>query len=58
MRGIPALIFALLLSTIVGTLILNMIIIALINSTRVFRLARAVVMNIVAMDYLEAPSPC
>ncbi|MEX3017911.1 ABC transporter permease [Gymnodinialimonas hymeniacidonis] len=55
LMAIPALIFALLLLTIVGTSIINMIIvIALIDSTRVFRLARAVAMNIVVMDYVEA----
>lgn len=55
LMAIPALIFALLLLTIVGTSVFNMIIvIALIDSTRVFRLARAVAMNIVVMDYVEA----
>ena len=55
LMAIPALIFALLLLTIVGTSITNMIlVIALIDSTRVFRLARAVAMNIVVMDYVEA----
>ncbi len=55
LMAIPALIFALLLLTIVGTSITNMIlVIALIDSTRVFRLARAVAMNIVVMDYIEA----
>lgn len=55
LMAIPALIFALLLLTIIGTSIFNMIIvIALIDSTRVFRLARAVAMNIVVMDYVEA----
>ena len=55
LMAIPALIFALLLLTIVGTNIINMIlVIALIDSTRVFRLARAVAMNIVVMDYVEA----
>jgi peptide/nickel transport system permease protein len=53
--GDPALIFALLLLTIVGTSIINMIlVIALIDAPRVFRLARAVAMNIVVMDYVEA----
>jgi peptide/nickel transport system permease protein len=53
--AIPALILALLLLTIIGTSITNMIlVIALIDSTRVFRLARAVAMNIVVMDYIEA----
>jgi peptide/nickel transport system permease protein len=55
LMAIPALIFALLLLTIIGTSIVNMIlVIALIDSTRVFRLARAVAMNIVVMDYIEA----
>ncbi|MEJ6390458.1 ABC transporter permease [Gymnodinialimonas ulvae] len=55
LMAIPALIFALLLLTIVGTSIINMIlVIAVIDSTRVFRLARAVAMNIVVMDYVEA----
>jgi peptide/nickel transport system permease protein len=55
LMAIPALIFALLLLTILGTSILNMVLVmALIDSTRVFRLARAVAMNIVVMDYIEA----
>lgn len=55
LMAIPALIFALLLLTIVGTSITNMIlVIAVIDSTRVYRLARAVAMNIVVMDYIEA----
>jgi len=55
LMAIPALIFALLLLTILGTSVVNMIIvIAIIDSTRVFRLARAVAMNIVVMDYIEA----
>src|SRR6056297_72855 len=55
LMAIPALIFALLLLTIVGTSVINMIlVIAVIDATRVFRLARAVAMNIVVMDYVEA----
>lgn len=55
LMAIPALIFALLLLSILGASITNMIlVIALIDSTRVFRLARAVAMNIVVMDYIEA----
>ncbi|NAZ36545.1 ABC transporter permease [Rubellimicrobium sp. CFH 75288] len=55
LMAIPALIFALLLLTLLGPSIPNMIIvIALIDSTRVFRLARAVAMDIVVMDYVEA----
>ena len=52
--AIPQLIFALLLLTIVGTSIMNMVlVIAVLDATRVFRLARAVAMNIVVMDYVE-----
>lgn len=55
MIAIPQLIFALLLLTIVGTNIINMIlVIAVLDSTRVFRLARAVAMNVVVMDFIEA----
>jgi peptide/nickel transport system permease protein len=55
LMAIPQLIFALLLLTIVGTSIVNMIlIIALLDQTRVFRLSRAVALGIVAMDYVEA----
>jgi peptide/nickel transport system permease protein len=55
LMAIPALIFALLLLVIVGTSITNMIlVIALIDSTRVYRLARAVAMDVVVMDYIEA----
>lgn len=63
MMAIPSLIFALLLMTIAsawagsekGILTLYMVvIIAVIDSTRVFRLARAVGQSIVVMDYIEA----
>jgi len=55
LMAIPALIFSLLLLTIFGTSILTLIIvIAVIDSTRVFRLARSVALNIVVMDYIEA----
>jgi peptide/nickel transport system permease protein len=55
LMAIPQLIFALLLLTIVGTSIVNMIlVIALLDQTRVFRLSRAVAVNIVVMDYIEA----
>lgn len=54
LMAIPPLIFALLILSIVGTSVLNMIIvIAILDSTRVFRLARAVGMNVVVMDYVE-----
>ena len=53
--AVPALILALLLLTILGTSILNMVlVIALIDATRVYRLARAVTRDIVVMDYVEA----
>ncbi|UUX51474.1 ABC transporter permease [Nisaea acidiphila] len=55
LMAIPALIFGLLVLTIVGTSITNMVlVIAVLESTRVFRLARAVAMGIVVMDYVEA----
>jgi peptide/nickel transport system permease protein len=55
LMAIPALIFALLLLTIFGTSVLNMVlVIATIDATRVFRLARAVAQGIVVMDYIEA----
>ena len=55
LMAIPQLVFALLLLTIVGTNIVNLIlVIALLYSPLVFRLARAVAGNIVVMDYIEA----
>ncbi|MEM1101937.1 MAG: ABC transporter permease, partial [Pseudomonadota bacterium] len=63
LMAIPALIFALLLMTIatvwanefgINRTYFMVIIIAVIDSTRVFRLARAVGLNIVVMDYIEA----
>ena len=55
MMAIPPLVFALLILTIVGTTMLNMIlVIAVLDSTRVFRLTRAVAMNVVVMDFVEA----
>lgn len=55
LMAIPQLIFALLLLTIFGTSIPSLIaIIAILDSTRVFRLARSVSLNIVVMDYVEA----
>ena len=63
LMAIPSLIFALLLMTIasvwadrlgVPLTIFMVLIIAVIDSTRVFRLARAVGLNIVVMDYIEA----
>ena len=55
MMAIPQLIFALLLLTIVGANMVNLVlVIAFLDSTRVYRLARAVAMNIVVMDFVEA----
>ncbi len=55
LMAIPALIFALLLLTIFGTSIPTLIVvIAVLDSTRVFRLARAVSLNVVVLDFVEA----
>jgi len=55
MMAIPQLIFALLILTVVGTSITSLVlVIAVLDSTRVYRLARAVAMNIVVMDFVEA----
>jgi peptide/nickel transport system permease protein len=52
--AIPPLIFALLILSIVGTSAVSLIgTIAVIESTRVFRLVRAVAMNIVVLDFVE-----
>jgi peptide/nickel transport system permease protein len=53
--AIPVLIFALMLLAVFGRNILNLILIlALLDSTRVFRLARATALNVVVMDFVEA----
>ena len=55
LMAIPQLIFALLLLSIFGANVTNLIlVIALLYSPLVFRLARAVAGNIVVMDYIEA----
>jgi len=55
LMAIPALIFALLLLTIFGTSIpVLVVVIAILDSTRVYRLARAVSLNVVVMDFVEA----
>jgi peptide/nickel transport system permease protein len=52
--AIPGLVFILLVLAIFGTEIpVLIIVIALFESTRVFRLSRAVAMNIEVMDYVE-----
>ena len=54
LMAIPSLIFALMLLSIFGPSALNLIIIiAVLDATRVFRLARAVALNVVVMDYIE-----
>lgn len=53
--SIPSLISALLMLTIFGTSVVVLVaIIAVLESTRVFRLARAVALGIVVQDYFEA----
>ena len=55
LMSIPSLIFALMLLSIFGSSITSLIlIIALLDSTRVFRLARAVGLNVVVMEFVEA----
>lgn len=55
LMAIPSLIFALMLLSIFGASALSLIvIIAVLDSTRVFRLTRAVAVNVVVMDYVEA----
>jgi peptide/nickel transport system permease protein len=53
--AIPVLIFALMMLAVVGKSVINLIIIlALLDATRVFRLSRAVALNSVVMDYVES----
>lgn len=55
LMAIPMLIFALVVLSVVGTSILSMIlVIAVLDSTRVFRLSRAVAIDIAVMEYVEA----
>ena len=55
LMAIPSLIFALMLLSIFGSNVTSLIIIiAVLDSTRVFRLTRAVAINVVVMDYVEA----
>lgn len=55
MMAFPTLIFALMALSIVGTSVTALIlVIALLDSTRVFRLSRAVAMDIAVMEYVEA----
>jgi peptide/nickel transport system permease protein len=53
--AIPVLIFALMLLAVFGkSIMLLILILALLDSTRVFRLARATALNVVVMDYVES----
>lgn len=55
LMAIPSLIFALMLLSMFGSTVTNLIIIiAVLDSTRVFRITRAVSLNVVVMDYVEA----
>ncbi len=55
LMSIPSLIFALMLLSIFGSSIPSLVmIIAILDSTRVFRLTRSVAANVVVMDYVEA----
>lgn len=55
MMAIPALVFSLLLLTILGTSVTSLVlVISIIDSTRVFRVARAVAQTIVTKDFIEA----
>ncbi|MGQ0485760.1 MAG: ABC transporter permease [Hyphomicrobiales bacterium] len=55
LMSIPVLIFALMLLAVFGKYIINLIVIlALLDSTRVFRLARNTALNVVVMDFVEA----
>ncbi|MDQ2066017.1 ABC transporter permease [Xinfangfangia sp. CPCC 101601] len=54
LMAIPSLIFALLILTITGTSVVALIlVIAVLDSTRVFRLSRAVAQGILTLDYIE-----
>jgi peptide/nickel transport system permease protein len=53
--SIPVLIMALMLLAVFGKSVINLILIlALLDSTRVFRLARATALDVAVMDYVEA----
>ena len=55
MLSIPMLVFALIILSMFGSSIVTIVItIAILDSTRVFRLARAVSMNIAVLEYVEA----
>ena len=54
LMAIPGLVFALLILTILGTSITTLVlVIAVLDSTRVYRITRAAAMNIAVMDFVE-----
>lgn len=54
MMAIPTLIFALMILSVLGTnTIVLILVIAILDSTRVYRLSRAVAMDVEVMDYVE-----
>ncbi len=54
LMAIPSLVFALLILTILGTSITTLVlVIAVLDSTRVYRITRAAAMNIAVMDFVE-----
>lgn len=55
LMAIPSLIFALMMLSILGPTATNLIVvIGVVDATRVFRLTRAVSMNVVSLDFVEA----
>jgi peptide/nickel transport system permease protein len=55
MLSIPLLVFALIILSVFGSSIFTLVMtIAILDSTRVFRLARAVSMNVAVLEYVEA----
>jgi peptide/nickel transport system permease protein len=55
MLSIPLLVFALIVLSVFGSSIPTLVVtIAILDSTRVFRLSRAVAMNIAVLEYVEA----
>ena len=54
LMAIPSLVFALLILTILGTSITTLVlVIAVLDSTRVYRITRAASMNVAVMDFVE-----
>ncbi|TWI31444.1 ABC transporter permease [Paracoccus sulfuroxidans] len=55
LMAVPSLIFTLLALSALGPGVMNLIVVvAIMDSTRVFRLVRATAMNVMVMDYVEA----